>query len=120
VLAAANRLCDRRDFLLVARRGHRSGREPLVLQFAPPAGSDSARPPRVGFVVGRSIGTAVERNRVKRRLRHLVRGQLDRLPPGSMLVVRANPAAAGSSWDTLEAEFDRSLDRVLRRAGGTP
>jgi ribonuclease P protein component len=118
VLAAANRLSDRRDFLLVARRGHRSGREPLVLQFVTD-GRAPDRAPRVGFVVGRSVGTAVDRNRVKRRLRHLVRARLERLPAGGMLVVRANAAAAGSSWDTLAAEFDRALSRVLQRAGGT-
>ena len=119
MLADANRLSDRRDFLLVARRGHRSGRDCLTLQFAP-GGADGVAAPRVGFVVGRSVGSAVVRNRVKRRLRHLVRARLERLPAGGMLVVRANPAAAGSSWDTLAAEFDRSLSRVLQRAGGTP
>ena len=118
MLAAANRLSDRRDFLLVARRGHRSGREPLVLQFL--TDGREQRAPRVGFVVGRSVGTAVDRNRVKRRLRHLVRAHLERLPTGGMLVVRANSAtAASSSWDTLASEFDRSLSRVLQRAGGT-
>jgi ribonuclease P protein component len=119
VLAAANRLSDRRDFLLVVRRGHRSGRECLTLQFAP-GGANTSVVPRVGFVVGRSVGSAVVRNRVKRLLRHLVRVHLERLPPGGMLVVRANPAAAGSSWDTLAVEFDRSLGKVLRRAGCTP
>jgi ribonuclease P protein component len=122
VLAAANRLSDRRDFLLAARRGHRSGRECLTLQLVPGQlvpGCAGGAAPRVGFVVGRSVGSAVVRNRVKRQLRHLVRAHLERLPAGGVLVVRANPAAAGSSWDTLTAEFDRSLGRVLRRAGGT-
>jgi ribonuclease P protein component len=118
VLAAANRLCDRRDFQLVARRGHRSGRQALTVQFMP-GGPDAATAPRVGFVVGRSVGSAVTRNRVKRQLRHLARPHLVRLPAGGMLVIRANPADADSSWDKLTVEFDRNLSRVLQRSGGT-
>ncbi len=68
--------------------------------------------PRVGFVVSRAVGPAVTRNQVKRRLRHLVRGRLADLPPDSMLVVRALPAAATASSVELAAELDRSLSRL--------
>ena len=71
--------------------------------------------PRVGFVVSRAVGPAVIRNLVKRRLRHLSRERLALLPPGSMLVVRALPAAANASYDELGAE----LDRCLRQVGAT-
>lgn len=49
---------------------------------------------RVGFVVSKAVGNAVTRNRVKRRLRHLVRDELERFPQPVNLVVRALPAAA--------------------------
>jgi len=69
-------------------------------------------PCRVGFVVSRAVGPAVTRNRVKRRLRHLVRARVDRLQDGSLLVVRALPASAGATFADLGAELDRCLARV--------
>ncbi len=79
-----------------------------------PANVDKAinLPPRVGFVVAKSVGPAVTRNLVKRRLRHLMRERVGALPVGSTLVVRALPAAAEASFRDLGAELDRCLDRA--------
>ena len=68
--------------------------------------------PRVGFVVSKAVGPAVIRNLVKRRLRHLCRDRIGTLPPGSMLVVRALPAAAEASYEELGRELDRCLAKV--------
>jgi ribonuclease P protein component len=76
----------------------------------PTSGSTS---PQVGFVVSRAVGNAVVRNRVRRRLRHLVRDRLDRLPDGTRLVVRVLPAAAVATSDQLGRALDRALDRVV-------
>jgi ribonuclease P protein component len=76
-------------------------------------------PPRVGFVVGRGVGNAVVRHRVQRRLRHLCRDRLDRLPSGSGLVVRALGAAGAATYQELGADLDRCLERVLERGAGT-
>ena len=56
---------------------------------------------RAGFVVSKAVGNAVVRNKVRRRLRHLVRPLLGDLPAGALLVVRALPAAAEASYATL-------------------
>ena len=74
--------------------------------------------PQVGFVVSRAVGNAVVRNRVRRRLRHLVRDRLPELSvltPGAVLVVRVLPAAAGSTYDELRGDLARCLERVLPR-----
>ncbi|CAJ65506.1 Ribonuclease P protein component (RNaseP protein) [Frankia alni ACN14a] len=74
----------------------------------------SGEPPRAGFVVGRRVGKAVVRNRVRRRLREQVRARLDRLPPGTMVVVRALPEAASASSERLGQALDDAIARALR------
>jgi ribonuclease P protein component len=71
-------------------------------------------------VVSRAVGGAVVRNKVRRRLRHLVSERLAGLPPGSTLVVRALPQAARSSYAELGADLDGALAaaRAPRRGGG--
>jgi ribonuclease P protein component len=68
---------------------------------------------RAGFVVGRAVGNSVVRHRTVRRLRHLVRDRYDRLPAGSLLVVRALPPAAGADSAGLGRDLDAALDRLL-------
>ena len=81
--------------------------EPVV-----PVDVERSVPTRVGFVVSRSVGTAVVRNRVRRRLRHLVRDRLADLPPASTLVVRALAGAGDATYDELRADLGRCLGRV--------
>ncbi len=72
-------------------------------------------PAQVGFTVGKAVGNAVTRNRVKRRLRHLTRehlAALEELPGRAALVVRALPPAAEASYTSLEADLARTLGRV--------
>ncbi len=71
---------------------------------------------RVGLVVSRSVGPAVVRTRVKRRLRHLLRERLSGLPAGGVLVVRAQPSAGTASSAALGRDLDRLLGRVLEEA----
>jgi ribonuclease P protein component len=64
---------------------------------------------RAGFVVPRSVGGAVVRNAVRRRLRHLVAERLDRLPAAATLVVRALPPAADRTYPQLGADLDAAI-----------
>jgi ribonuclease P protein component len=116
VLPAGACRLRRAEFTATVRDGVRAGAGAVVLHLrvATDAGSVS---PRVGFVVSRSVGTAVVRNRVRRRLRHLVRPRLVELPAGSDLVVRATPASASASGAELERQLDRGLATALARAG---
>jgi ribonuclease P protein component len=72
-------------------------------------------PTSVGFVVSKAVGSAVDRNRVKRQLRHLMRERIDGLPAGSRVVVRALPAAHGARSATLAEHLDAALARAGAR-----
>ncbi|WP_425548989.1 ribonuclease P protein component [Actinomadura meridiana] len=109
----------RDDFSLAVRRGRRAGRPTVVVHLLPrdrDRDPDAPAPPLVGFIVARTVGNAVVRNTTRRRLRHLVRPHLDRLPAGSLLVVRANPPAGTARPDDLAADLESALDRLLRPA----
>lgn len=110
MLAKVHRLTGAREFASTIRQGGRKGSATLVVHLRT---GDDARPPRVGLVVSRAVGPAVIRNRVKRRLRHLVADRLDGLPPGSLLVLRALPASADAGSAALAADLDRALGRLL-------
>jgi ribonuclease P protein component len=87
------------------------------------AGQTDARaglPPRVGFVVSKSVGGAVVRNRTKRRLRALVAARTGQVPDGVDVVVRANPAAAHATSAELATELDRLLPRVTAKVLAHP
>jgi len=120
VLPAESRMRRRRDFTAAVRHGSRSGRKLLTGHLLVPAAGAAAEdtPPRAGFVVSRAIGIAVVRNRVRRRLRVLVREYLSSLPRGSLLVVRAHPQAATASQAELAAELALVMSTLVRRQAG--
>ena len=113
------------EFRRAVRRGRRAGSRLLVLHVLVPDDAPSAvsspttrtpdDPSRVGLVVGRGVGGSVVRSTVSRRLRHVMRDRLDRLPDGSLVVVRALAGAGQATSAALGAEVDRALDRVLPR-----
>lgn len=98
------------DFAAAVRRGRRSGRSRLVVHLLS-TGTDA--PPLVGFVVSRAVGGSVVRNRVERRLRHLVAARLERLPDGTHLVVRAAPPASAATSTELGEDLDSALRSAL-------
>lgn len=99
------------DFRQTIRSGKRSARPTLVAHVVPygagvPGGGGHTS---VGFVVSKAVGPAVVRNRVKRRLRHLMRDRIEHLPPGSRLVIRALPESARHSSSSLRVDLDAAL-----------
>ena len=94
-----------------ARRDGRNWSTPLV---ALNAVGNKRRGTRCGFVVGKRIGKAVERNRARRRLREAVRLAFDRIAPGWDLVfVVRSPAVATITFTERQA----TIEQLLRRAG---
>jgi ribonuclease P protein component len=120
VLPQRSRMRSPEEFKRVMRSGRRVGAATLSAHVLLAAGAvPEDAEPKVGFIVSRAVGSAVVRNRVKRRLRELVRRRFACLPGGCLLVVRAHPAAAGASQADLAADLDLALGRLLRRQVGT-
>jgi ribonuclease P protein component len=85
-----------------------------VLNTSNPARNPTNASARAGFVVSKAIGGAVVRNRVRRRLRHLMRSRLDRLPDRTDVVVRALPGAANRTYAALGADLDGALSTIVK------
>jgi len=119
VLPQQSRMRSPEEFKRTLRSGRRAGGTTLSAHLLPAAGlvPEDAEP-KVGFVVSRAVGSAVVRNRVKRRLRELMRRRIASLPGGCLLVLRAHPAAAGARQADLVADLDLVIGRLLRRQVG--
>ncbi|MBU3701716.1 MAG: ribonuclease P protein component [Acidimicrobiia bacterium] len=113
------RIRDRRTFQELRRHGRRvrCGVVSMTVLLPSPAASE---PPRLAFAVPRSVGPAVVRNRLRRRVRaHLsgVRGSNpERFPSGAWLVA-LSPAAATMAAADLLADVDRCLERCTTGVG---
>jgi ribonuclease P protein component len=104
-----DRLRQRKDFLAAAK-ALRAPATSFVLQ-ARPRGDDC--PARFGFTVSRKVGTAVERNRARRRLRDVVRrSDAADVAAGHDYVLVARRAALTLPFDRLMAEFKAAARRV--------
>jgi ribonuclease P protein component len=116
MLPAERRVRRPEEFAVAVRDGRRVGASGLVLHLRTTAGT---APSRAGFVVGRNVGTAVVRNRIRRQLRHLIAPRLVDLPVGTDLVLRALPAASTLSRRELAATLTALLERLQRSAATT-
>jgi ribonuclease P protein component len=105
----------RSDFRAVADGTRASGRA-FVLQARQRAEDG---PIRVGFTVSRKVGNAVERNRVRRRLREIVRlsaaAGAGQLRPGHDYVLIGRRAALAASFGEMVQELDAALNRLDAR-----
>ena len=89
------------DFTRCYRQGKRL-RTPVFTLYAYRQGQGLAR---LGLAVGKSVGNAVVRNRVKRRLREIFRRHKALLPAGYDLCIRAAPASASAGYQGLATAF---------------
>jgi ribonuclease P protein component len=99
------RLRDRATFAALRRSGCRVTRGPITVTWL--AGNPT-EPPRVAYAVGRAVGPAVVRNRIRRRLRAITGESCSLLRPGAYLI-RAAPAAATQSYGDLSATVSTAL-----------
>jgi ribonuclease P protein component len=107
---AVERLRERADFLAAAS-AMKVPTAAFVLQVR--KRSDKDGPVRVGFTVSRKVGTAVERNRVRRRLKEIVRltGETGLLA-GNDYVLIGRRAALSLPFEQIANDFRQALGRL--------
>ena len=81
------------------------------------SGRDAAKGPRVGLIIAKPVGSAVERHRVARRLRHVARTMVGNLHPSDQVVIRALPSSRHVSSAWLEQQLLAGLRRAFELAG---
>lgn len=97
-----------RDFELVFRKGRSASHRDLVVlgRKRRPSGT------RVGFCISRKTGKAVQRNRLRRRLKEIVREIEGRLDPKWDLVIVSKQASISLSYSHLRSRLTGLLEKL--------
>lgn len=110
----SQRLKKRKEFLFLAARGCKKPVPGLVLQLFRRSDTGAAR---VGFTVTKKVGNAVVRNRVRRRLREVVRiAEAETSLNGLDLVLIGRAATKERHFTALVADFRKALEACLSEA----
>jgi ribonuclease P protein component len=105
------RIRDRATFVALRRSNQRVRRGPITVTWAP---GDPAEPPRVAYAIGKHVGGATVRNRIRRRLRAIVRDLERPLEPGAWLIGAA-PEVAKLSYGELKAAVTAAVGALEDR-----
>ena len=98
-----------KEFRRVYKKGRSVGSRILVLIWTPGEPSEK----RIGFAVGKKIGSAVTRNKAKRRLREAVTPLLPEIAPGCRLIFIARAPIAEVKFTEIES----TVRRLVTKAG---
>jgi ribonuclease P protein component len=109
------RIRRRSDFLRVQAIGQRTSTAHFVLLVAAREPAAAVACSRVGFVVTKKIGNAVQRNRIKRVCRECFRMWPDLIPDGIDLVVIARAGAGQLGLAEVRSEWERARSALLKR-----
>jgi len=110
MLSLVNRLRQEKDFARVHHTGRFFGQQFLAVKVV----ANNLDASRFGFLVGIKVSKkAVVRNKVKRRLREIVRLKLDKIKPGYDIVVMVKPEIAEKDYQ----EIDVAISGALEKAG---
>jgi ribonuclease P protein component len=104
------RISDRGTFQALRGSSRRVRRGPITISFVE---DEPGSTPRVAYAIGRRVGGAVHRNRLRRRLRAVASELGSDLQPGAYLIAAA-PAAAGLSYGELRTIVSEGLQAVAK------
>jgi ribonuclease P protein component len=110
------RLLKHADFERVYKQGRRHFSPHMTVFYLVQATDASQeRCARVGFTVGRVLGGAVERNRIKRRLREALRLRRSNLMHAVDIVINPKKSILTLEFATVLEEVGRALDAITKR-----
>jgi ribonuclease P protein component len=98
------------EFSATVKHGVRAAQPDLVVHVR----RDDVDPegPRIGLVIAKSVGTAVQRHQVARRLRHIAKNIILELDPSDRVVIRALPGSSRAVSARLEHQLRKGLERT--------
>lgn len=106
------RLIVSADFARATKSGTRVTTENFVgyLYISPVTNNDH---PKCGLIINKAIGGSVARHKLARKIRHAIAPELNKLPTGSLLVIRA---LAKNEINLVGAEIEKLVSKLLDRA----
>ncbi|MFY9674366.1 MAG: ribonuclease P protein component [Terriglobales bacterium] len=111
----AGRLLKHSDFERVYKQGRRHFSSHMTVFYLPQAAEATSGVSRVGFTVGRALGGAVQRNRIKRRLREAVRLRRSTLKIGVDIVINPKKSILTLEFATVLEEVGRAFDVIGKK-----
>jgi ribonuclease P protein component len=113
----SGRLLRHADFERVYKQGRRHFSANITVFYLQRSDGEGMR---VGFTVGRVLGGAVDRNRMKRRLRESVRLSRPTAGPAVDVVINPKKTVRTMEFSSLLAEVDRAFEVIVQKLGGKP
>jgi ribonuclease P protein component len=111
---AGARLQKHADYQCVYANAKKRQSPSMTWFLAPQSGK--ADGPRVGLTAGKVLGMSHERNRIKRRMREILRRHVDMLPQGFDLVLHPRRSVLTIEFTKLDAEVLRILGQAVEEA----
>jgi ribonuclease P protein component len=111
------RLLRHADFEQVYKQGRKHFSPNITVFYLRRADGEGMR---VGFTVSRALGDAVDRNRMKRRLRESVRLTRPRPSPAVDVVINPKKSVRTMSFSILVGEVNRAFEVIVRKSSEKP
>ena len=108
MLKRINRLKKRYQFNYVYKSGEHFSGEHIVLYVV----SSKTKNIKVGLAVTKKVGHAVVRNRIRRRLREIIKAKISTLKQSYNIIVVARDNISSASFETLTNEFSKLLKKA--------
>jgi ribonuclease P protein component len=105
------------EFDATVKYGMRIAQPDIVVHVRRGSSREVTNGPRVGLIISKPVGSAVERHGVARRLRHVARTMLGDLHQSDQVVIRALPSSRHVSSAWLEQQLRSGLRRAFEMAG---
>lgn len=109
MLPARYRMTRSTEFAATVKDGVRAAQPDIVVHLR--RENPGATGPHIGLIVGKGVGSAVQRHRVARRLRHVAVTVVDELEPFERVVIRALPGSRNAASASLRRQVRRGLRR---------